>query len=157
MLEDNMKFAQDNGKINCIRTACCDEDNITKQCLVTSFEANTDFIPQNVVEALTPKELRKLELWMIERALLKSQIAQESKPQSILRALPVFLQVAIEAIDSIDELSIEQFQLITNKLLVLGRKLDGFANLVEGKSIESDTLTHEEVLKEQLSDIKKEL
>ena len=155
-----MRFLVKGQSIHCVREKDLlgDHDNqVSREHIVTTFDARVDSVPPHVAAALLPEEVKQLEGWIEDRNKLHKKMKDEPLDQTILEALPGLLRVSRNAIRSAGRMDENLFHEITSELSEIKLLLDDFDDLTKKKSLEIDEMQSDEVLAEQLNVIKKNI
>jgi hypothetical protein len=147
-----MKFSVAGSKIVCSRVDNTAEGTDTYR-RVAQFDAHLDAIPPHVAARLTQGEIDELEQFLVDRKRIQANPAEKN----MLEALPVLLQEAVEALESVDGINKSMHKQLTTSINRLQAALSRVNPQSQGCRTPVKKMRESEALKERLENIKQEL
>lgn len=149
----SMKFLIDGNQINCVRNIHDEKTGKEKDEVVVSFDAHLYSIAPHVESVLNANELEQLKAWLDDKAVIQTR----SREQTLLKAMPSLLEESAKALETLDEIDIEDHTNLKNALSVLNNVLNNKDILLKTEENSFKQISENEALKKQLDMIKKEL
>lgn len=154
MTTRTIEFRTEGESVLCVRI---DTSPPRTETIVASFDASVDRIAPHVAAALTAPERQALKKWLEDRKQLQQTLLNETPEDTVLRSLPALLDEAITAATSTDRINVDTCRDIQRKLETLQSILNQLEETQRHQPPELEVMNDEEVLRQRLSEIRKQL
>ena len=154
MPTQTIEFRTEGASVLCVRIQTSEPATET---VVASFDVSVDRVAPHVAAALTAPEREALSKWLKDRKQLQTTLRNETPEDTVLKSLPALLDEAIAAAASSDRINAHTCRDIQQKLEQLQTTLNQLEETQRQQPPELEVMDEEEVLRQRLSEIRKQI